>query len=110
MEICKGDTIVQKGNKSVTGKYRPVSLTSVVCMCLERIIRMQIIEHLKRNQLLSDSQYGFQSGRSCVLWLLDVLEDWSLYVEEYKSWDTVYLNLAKAFDKVGHQRLKKSII
>ena len=86
-----------------------MSLTSVVCKCLERIIRAQIVEHLKRNRLLSDSQYGFRSGRSCVLQLLDVLEDWSLYVEENKSWDTVYLDLAKAFDKVSHQRLLKKV-
>ena len=93
----------------MTGNYRPVSLMSVVCKCLERIIRAQIVEHLERNHLLSDSQYGFRSGRSCVLQLLDVLEDWSLYVEENKSWDTVYLDLAKAFDKVSHQRLLKKV-
>ena len=29
-----------------------------------------------------------------MLQLLDVLEDWSLYVEENKSWDAVYLDLA----------------
>ena len=86
-----------------------MSLTSVVCKCLERIIRMQIIERLKRNQLLSDSQYGFRSGRSCELQLLDVLEDWSLYVVENKSWDTVYLDLAKAFDKVSNQRLLRKV-
>ena len=62
-----------------------MSLTSVVCKCIERIIRIQNIEHLKINQLLSDSQNGFQSGRTCVLQLLDVLEDLSLYVEENKS-------------------------
>ena len=99
----------KKGNKSVTGNYRPVSLTSVVCKCLERIIRAQIVEHLERNHLLSDSQYGFRSGGSCVLQLLDVLEDWSLYVEENKSWDIVYLDLAKAFDKVSHQRLLRKV-
>ena len=108
-KYAKVTPLFKKGNKSVTGNYRPVSLTSVVCKCLERIIRAQIVEHLERNHLLSDSQYGFRSGRSCVLQLFDVLEDWSLYVEENKSWDTVYLDLAKAFDKVSHQRLFKKV-
>ena len=30
---------------------------------------------------------------------------WTEYVEQRQSWDTVYLDLAKAFDKVSHQRL-----
>ena len=85
-KYAKVTPLFKKGNKSVTGNYRPVSLMSVVCKCLERIIRAQIVEHLERHHLLSDSQYGFRSERSCVLQLLDVLEDWSLYVEENKSW------------------------
>ena len=51
--------LFKKGNKSVTGNYRPVSLTSVVCKCLERIIGAQIVEHLKRNHLLSTLSMGF---------------------------------------------------
>ena len=95
-KYAKVTPLFKKGNKSVTGNYRPVSLTSVVCKCLERIKRTQIMEHLTRNKFISDCQYGFRSGRPCVLQLLDVLEDWSLYmyVEENKSWDTVYLDLA----------------
>ena len=108
-KYAKVTPLFKKGNKSVTGNYRPVSLTTVVCKCLERIIRTQIMEHLTRNKLLSDCQCGFRSGRSCVLQPLDVLEDWSLYVEENKSWDTAYLDLAKAFDKVSHHRLLRKV-
>ena len=32
-----------------------------------------------------------------------------MYLEEKKSWDTVYLDLAKAFKKVSHQRLLREV-
>ena len=40
-----------------------------------------------------------------MLQLLDVLEDWSSYDKNDVSWDTVYLDFAKAFDSVHYQRL-----
>ena len=64
------------------------------------------MDHLDRNHLLSNSQFGFRSGRSCVLQLLDFfLEDWPMLLEEKKSWDTLYLGRVKAFNKVSPQRL-----
>ena len=47
--------------------YRPVSLTSIVCKTMEKIVRDHILDHLKSNKLLSDKQYGFISGRSTKL-------------------------------------------
>ncbi|MES9971492.1 MAG: reverse transcriptase family protein, partial [Candidatus Thiodiazotropha sp.] len=101
--------LFKKGQKSNPGNYRPVSLTSVVCKCLEKIVRASVIEHLVRNNLISSAQFGFRSGRSCVLQLIDVMEDWSKLVENDESWDTVYLDFAKAFDSVPHQRLINKI-
>ena len=37
------------------------------------------------------------------------MERWTEYAEQHQSWDTIYLDLAKAFDKVAHQRLLKKI-
>ena len=95
----------KKGQKSDPGNYRPVSLTSVVCKYLETTIRAQILEHLVRNKHISVSQFGFRSGRSCILQLIDVMEDWSQYIEDDESWDTIYLDFSKAFDSVAHKRL-----
>ncbi|CAC5400855.1 unnamed protein product [Mytilus coruscus] len=89
-----------KGSKLDAGNYRPVSLTSIVCKTLEKVLRKEIIDHLVTNNLLSDSQFGFRSGRSCILQLLDVIEDWSLFMDDNISWDTLYRDFAKAFDKV----------
>ena len=37
------------------------------------------------------------------------MEAWSQYIEGDVSWDTVYLDFAKAFDKVAHERLLHKI-
>ncbi|CAG2214545.1 unnamed protein product [Mytilus edulis] len=63
--------IFQKGNKSQAKNYRPVSLTSVVCKIMEKIIREHIISYMKENKLFSNKQYGFISGRSTSLQLLE---------------------------------------
>ena len=86
-----------------------MSLTSIVCKTLEKIVRKAILTHLTEIHLLSDKQYGFRSGRSCSLQLLNVMERWTQYIENHQSWDTVYLDLAKAFDKVAHQRLLRRL-
>ena len=95
--------IYKKGKKEICGNYRPVSLTSIVCKMLERIIRGQAVTHLK--QLLSSCQHGFMEGRSCVTQLLDTIDLWSKVLDEGLSLDAVYLDFAKAFDTVPHERL-----
>lgn len=45
--------IFKKGNKSQAKNYRPVSLTSIVCKIMEKIIREHIIEHMKVNGLFA---------------------------------------------------------
>ena len=41
--------------------YRPVSLTSVPCKTLERIIAGHLTAYLDQNRILSEHQYGFRS-------------------------------------------------
>ena len=67
--------LFKKSEKSDPGNYCPVSLTQVVCKCLETIIRAQILEHFVRKKHISVSLFGFHSGRSCILQLIDVMED-----------------------------------
>ena len=118
--ICSGTTpkiwkdarvtpLFKKSQKSDPGNYRPVSLTPVVCKCLETIIRAKILEHLVRNKHISVSQFGFHSGRACILQFIDVMEDWSQYIEDDESWNTIYLDFSKAFDSVTHKRLLHKI-
>ena len=97
--------IHKKGNKKFVNNYRPVSLTSVCCKIMERIIRRQIMNHLKNEDILSKQQYGFVSGRSTLLQLLRVLDKWTESLDTGKEVDVVFLDFQKAFDSVPHNRL-----
>ena len=57
------------------------------------------------NNLFSTCQYSFRHRRSCVLQLLDVLNDLSKYYDESKQKDNIYLDIKKAFDTIPHDRL-----
>ena len=101
--------LFKKGNKSDPGNYRPVSLTSIPCKLLEKIIREAIFNHLETNDLLTEFQHGFVSRRSCVTNLLGVIDDWTRTLEEGDPVDAVYLDFSKAFDSVPHARLLKKM-
>ena len=49
----------KKGNKKLACNYRPISLTSVVCKYMEKIIRNHIISYMKENGLFSQKTIWF---------------------------------------------------
>ena len=84
---------------------RPVSLTSVICKLLERLIKDHLVDLLVKNKLINPSQHGFLKARSCLTNMLCFLEDVTKWVDEGPPVDIISLDLKKAFDKVPHQRL-----
>jgi hypothetical protein len=101
--------IFKKGTKTDPGNYRPVSLTSVCCKVLETAIRDDLMRHLEQNRLVNPSQHGFMPGRSCCSNLLEFLERATAAVDEGLPYDVVFLDFAKAFDKVPKERLLEKL-
>ena len=101
--------IYKGGSKCLPKNYRPVNLT-VTCMKLkERIDREEIVAHIDRHELMSDSQHGFCKGRSCVTNLIEFQNRLTKWMDEGRPFDVFWLDFAKAFDKVDHQRLINSV-
>jgi hypothetical protein len=97
--------VFKKGKKDCINNYRPISLTCIACKIMESVIRNKIMEYFFANNLFSRKQYGFIKGRSTVLQLLQVFDDWSGLLENKGQIDVIYTDLEKAFDKVPHKRL-----
>ena len=101
--------LFKKGKKSDAQNYRPVSLTSIICKIMESILKDEILNHINKHSLIRQSQHGFTKGRSCLTNLLEFLETVTYNLDEGKSVDIIYLDFAKAFDKVPYQRLFKKL-
>ena len=70
---------------------------------LECIIRKQVVAFLESKNLLNPSQHGFRAKRSCLSALLDVYDNiLESLTQGATCVDMVYLDFAKAFDKVDH--------
>ena len=76
---------------------------------MESIIRDAIVEHLKYNDLIRNSQHGFMPHRSCLTNLLEFFEEITRIIDEGHSIDILYLDFARAFDKVPHARLMQKV-
>jgi hypothetical protein len=101
--------IFKKGEKNKPNNYRPVSLTSIICKVMEMIIRDLVVDHMTSNDLFSMFQHGFIKGRSCATNLLAVFDAWTESVDKGFPVDSIYLDLAKAFDKVSHPKLLQKL-
>jgi hypothetical protein len=97
--------IFKKGSKKDPGNYRPVSLTPIICKVMERLVKDKVLQHLVANDLISEEQHGFVSGKSCVTQLLESVEDWTSILDNKGCLDVIYFDFQKAFDTVPHQRL-----
>ena len=99
----------KKGSKFKSENYRPVSLTSIISKLLESIVKDSLVKHLDKYKLIRNSQHGFTSGKSCLTNLLEFFEEVTKALDKGEAVDLVYLDFAKAFDKVPHCRLVKKL-
>ena len=67
--------LFKKGSKNKSENYRPVSLTSVICNLLERLIKDHMVDFFVRHKLLNSFQNGFLKARSCLTNMLSIWEE-----------------------------------
>ena len=98
--------LFKKGKKTDAANYRPISLTSVVCKVMEKIVKKSLMEFLNKNELISIRQHGFVNNKACITNLLEGADLVTKNLAEKNSVDLLLLDFAKAFDKVPHNLLE----
>ena len=103
----KSDVIplFKKGCPTNPGNYRPISILPTLLIVFEKILSYYMSFHLRSNNLITDVQYGFLSGRSTEFQLLEFYNIITKSINHNVCADIIYLDMAKAFDKVPHNKL-----
>ena len=82
--------------------YRPVSLLPICGKILERLMFNEMFEFFIENKLIYSSQSGFKPGDSCINQLLSITHEIYSSFDEGLEVRSIFLDIAKAFDKVWH--------
>ena len=92
----------KSGPRSEAKDYRPITLTSHIIKIIERVITKKLVDYLDANLLFNARQHGFRRNRSCLSQLMDHFQNILNILETGSNADVIYLDFAKAFDKVDH--------
>ena len=94
--------IFKKGSKGDPANYRPVTLTSHLIKVFERVIASKLMDFMETYNKFNPHQHGFRKGRSCLSQLLQHRTEILEGLADGAQVDVIYLDYAKAFDKVDH--------
>ena len=88
--------------------YRPISVTPTFAKLFEKLLLFQMMDHINKNNLLNKEPFGFRNKKSstdALLYFTDtVIEDH----ENGQNTDSIFLDLAKAFNSISHKIFKKA--
>ena len=101
--------IYKGGDKLSCDNYRPIALQSSIAKILEKAVSVQLTNHLERNNLITENQYGFQHGKSTEQNLLSVINYISSAMNDGDYCIGIFLDLKKAFDVCSHDILLKKM-
>lgn len=104
-KVSKIKPLFKQGDKQSVTNYRPIALTSTCCKLLEHIIHKHISTFLTTHSILSSAQHGFRRGFSTVTQLVETVHDFAVTINDRKQTDVIFIDFAKAFDKISHVKL-----
>lgn len=103
--------IPKPGKPLSVENLRPISLTSCLGKLLEHMVLNRINDHMEDNQLYPQSMVGFRAGLSTQDVMLQ-LQHQIVNTEDKASTDgrvVVALDLTKAFDRLKHEAILRSL-
>jgi hypothetical protein len=101
--------IFKSGDKCLCDNYRPISLIPTLSKIIEKMVAINLTNHLQLNNLLHFNQFGFQRNLSTEHNLLKVFNFIGDALNKSNFCIGIFLDLRKAFDTCSHEILLKKL-
>lgn len=93
---------VYKGGDPVSvNNYRPISVLTVMSKIFEKLLNARLTTYLNDNNILSERQFGFRSGKSTQDAVLELTDTVVRNMDKKRKSLGIFLDLSKAFDTVS---------
>ena len=102
--------LFKQGNANIISDYRPISLISNIAKIVEKRIKKRLLVHLNKHNIISDYQFGFREGKSTVDAMYNVTSYLYQKLNNNQQPLAIFLDLAKTFDTVSHEKLLKKFV
>lgn len=99
-KVAKIAPLYKSSDKDMFTNYRPVSLLPQCSKILEKLFDERLKSFIVKYNILSERKFGFRSGRSTSMALLDLIEKITTALDNKQATIGVFIDLKKAFDKV----------
>src|SRR6218665_383787 len=97
--------IFKQGDREDVANYRPISIVPYFSKLLEKVMYQRLYSYVSKMDILYTSQFGFRSGHSTAMALLNMQDKISQAIDNNEYSIGIFLDLSKAFDTVDHNIL-----
>ena len=91
-----------KGSAQEINNYRPISVTSILCKVLERIIVKHLYNYVLDHDIINKYQSGFQPNDSTTNQLIEIYNTIISSMDKGNDVRFIFCDISKAFDRVWH--------
>ena len=109
LKLGKVIPIFKSGSKLDINNYRPISLLSTFSKIIEKLMHHSLYKFLENNEVIYQSQFGFQKNKSTTHSLIEIVETIRTCTENKHYSCGIFIDLKKAFDTVNHDILLQKL-
>jgi hypothetical protein len=97
--------LFKKGDKLNISNYRPISLLTAFSKVLEKAVYNQLLEHLHKNNILAEEQFGFRTNSATDKAIYKLTNEILKTLNSKIKIGGIFCDLEKAFDCVNDKIL-----